>query len=181
MNINRISVRYAKALFELALENNIAEPVYKDMQLISKVADFEDFRNMLENPVIFPSKKQGIFKLIFDGKIQDLSIRFFSLLTENKREIYLKAIARNFFGFYRKHFGIKSVELVTPFTAGEKLKKEVSTIIAKEFKTIVDLEDKTDEKLIGGFILTVEGMQYDASVASKLKDIKKELFGSPNL
>ena len=176
MNTNRISVRYAKALFELALEENKAEKINNDMRLFSAVSGEPEFRNFLENPVIFPSEKQKVFNKIFKNKVDELSLKFFKLLSNNNRELFLKAIARNYSDFYRKHFGIKYVEIVTPFLADQKFKNDVSNIIATEFKTKVELTDKVDPEIIGGFIITVGGIQYDASVSSKLKDIKKELL-----
>ena len=176
MNTNRISVRYAKALFEAALEEKKAEKINNDMLLLSETVIIPEFRSFLENPVVFPSKKQEVFNTIFKTKVDNLTVNFFKLLTNNKREFYLRAIARNFTDFYRKHYGIKSVELVTAFTAGKKLKDDVSKIIEKIFSTKVDLTDKTDPDIVGGFVLTVGGMQYDASVSGKLKDIKKELL-----
>ena len=178
MNTNRISVRYAKALFELALEENKAEKVNNDMLLFSIVSVEPEFQSFLENPVIFPSKKQEIFNKIFKNYTQELSLTFFKLLSEKNREIFLSAIARNYSNFYRKHFGIKSVELVTSFQADQKLKDTIKNIIATEFKTKVDLKDKVHPEIIGGFILTVEGIQYDASVSSSLKNIKKELLSA---
>lgn len=176
MNTNRISVRYAKALFELALEENNAEKVNNDMQLFSEVSRNTDFRSFLENPVIFPSKKQEVFNKIFKNKVEEISLKFFKLLSINKRELFLKAIARNYNNFYRKHFGIKSVELITPFPADQKLINDVANIIATEFNTKVEMADKVDPEIIGGFIITVEWIQYDASVSTKLKDIRKEMM-----
>lgn len=176
MNISRISVRYAKAIFDLALEQNIADKVIEDMNLIYEVASNPDFIFFLENPVLFPSKKQQVFNELFKGKVQELSLQFFKLLSKNKREVYLKAIARNYFDNYRKHFGIKSAELVTAFAPDQKLKDEIVKILSKVFDAKIELYDNTDEKLVAGFVLTVEGMQYDASVSSKLKDIKKDLL-----
>ncbi len=176
MNTNRITVRYAKALFEVALEENKSERVNNDMQLFSEISREPEFESFLENPVIFPSEKQEVFNKLFRNYVDKLSLEFFKLLSENNREIFLKTIAVNYSDFYRKHFGIKSVELVTPFSADKKLKNEVSNIIATEFKTKVELTDKIDPEIIGGFIITVEGMQYDASVSSGLKSIKKKLL-----
>jgi F-type H+-transporting ATPase subunit delta len=176
MNISRISVRYAKAIFDLALEQNIADKVNEDMKLIYEVASNPDFIFFLENPVLFPSKKQQVFIELFKDRVQELSLQFFKLLSENKREVYLKAIARNYFDNYRKHFGIKSAELVTAFAPDQKLKDEVTKILSKVFDSKIELKDNTDETLVAGFILTVEGMQYDASVSSKLKDIKNDLL-----
>lgn len=176
MNTNRISVRYAKALFQTALELNVAEAVDNDMRLISKTLVTTEFRNFLENPVVFPSKKQKVFNSIYKDSVNELTIKFLKLLTDKKRELYLRAIARNYSDFYRKHFGIKSVELVTAFTADKKLKDDIIKIIEKTFSTKVELSDRSDPDIIGGFVLSVEGMQYDASISTKLKEIKRELL-----
>ena len=176
MNTSKISVRYAKALFETALEEKKTEKINNDMSLLSEIIQIPEFRDFLINPVIFPSKKLEIFKSIFKTKVDNLTENLFKLLTKNKRECYLRAIARNYSDFYRKHYGIKSVELITVFSADKKLKDDVSKIIEKEFNTKVELSDQMNPDIIGGFILTVGGMQYDTSVSAKLKKIKKELL-----
>ena len=178
MNTNRVTVRYAKALFNLALEEKVAERVNKDMLLVGETANISDFRSFLESPVIVPSKKQSVFNGLFKGKLNNLSLRFFKLLTENKREIYLKSIARNYNDLYRKFYGIKSVQLITTFSIDDKLRKEISDIISVQFKTKVEMTEQIDKDIVGGFVLTVEGMQYDASVTTKLKDIKSELLNA---
>jgi F-type H+-transporting ATPase subunit delta len=76
MNISRISVRYAKAIFDLALEQNIADKVNEDMKLIYEVASNPDFIFFLENPVLFPSKKQQVFIELFKDRVQELSLQF---------------------------------------------------------------------------------------------------------
>jgi len=176
MNTNRITVRYAKALFELALEEKKAAKINNDLHLIGETAKIPDFKRFLENPVIFPSKKQAVFNEIFKSKTDELSLRFFKLLSDNKRETYINSIARNYSEFYRKFYGIKSVQLTTTFKIDDKLRKEVSNIISTEFKTKVELTEQVNKDIIGGFVLTVENLQYDASVATKLSDIKKELL-----
>ena len=178
MNTNRVTVRYAKALFNLALEEKVAEQVNKDMFLIGETSKNSDFRHFLESPVIVPSKKQAVFNNLFKGKVNNLSIKFFKLLSENKREAYLNSIARNYNEFYREFYGIKSVDLTTTFPINETLKKEVSDIISVQFKTKVEMTEHIDKDIVGGFVLTVEGMQFDASVTTKLKDIKSELLNA---
>jgi len=41
MNASKIAVRYATALFSLALEKNALERVYRDMKVISRVSSME--------------------------------------------------------------------------------------------------------------------------------------------
>ena len=173
MNLNRMSVRYAKALFETALEDKKAEKINDDMKLFMNAVKIPDFKLVLENPVILPSKKMSIFKEIFGTKTDALSIRFLDLLTKNKREQYLENIARNYLKLYRDFYGIKSVNLTTAFQVSNELRKEISDIISIKFKTKVELDENVDKDIVGGFVLRVEDSLYDASVTGKLKKVKQ--------
>jgi F-type H+-transporting ATPase subunit delta len=176
MNTNRITVRYAKALYDFASDEKKADIVNKDMLLLSELVNIPEFRNMLENPVIFPSKKIAVFEELMKNKADTVTIKFFRLLAENKREAYLGALARNYMNVYRKNNNIKAAELLTAFIADDELKKDVLKILEEQFKSKIDLKTGTNKDIIGGFVLTVDGLQYDTSVIEKLKEIKKEML-----
>jgi len=40
----------------------------------------------------------------------------------------------------------------------------------------VELSTAVDKDVIGGFVLTIEDLQYDASVATSLRKLKKQLL-----
>jgi F-type H+-transporting ATPase subunit delta len=176
MNLNRITVRYAKALLESAVELNIAQIVNDDIKLISKTSEFKDFKLFLENPTIQTSRKNKIISEIFQNKINQLTLNFLFLLTKNKREIYLSSITRNFLKQYRDLFGITHVLLTTTTQAEDLFLKEIEKNISTLYKTKVELHDKADESLLGGFIVNINDVQYDASVKNKLEKIKRELL-----
>ena len=54
--------------------------------------------------------------------------------------------------------------------------ESIKGLIKKDDKSQVDLTPTVDEEIIGGFVLTIEDLRYDASVASDLKKIKKQLL-----
>ena len=176
MNISRISVRYAKAFFETALEDKKADIIYKDVRVFLEAVEIADFKLILENPSISPSNKMQIFKDVFKNKVDELSIQFLNLLTKNKREQYLKHISLNFLQLYRKFNGIKHVDITTAFPIDDNLRKEIENIISIKFKTKVELSENVDNSIIGGFIVKVEDNLYDASVTGKLKEVKIELL-----
>ncbi|NPA67131.1 MAG: ATP synthase F1 subunit delta [Chlorobi bacterium] len=178
MNTNRVTVRYAKALYAFAEEHNKTEVVNNDMRLISQLVNIPEFRNMLENPVIFPSKKIETFNKIVKNKVDDITKTFFKLLAENKREVYLGAAARNYGAIFRKKNNIKAAEFITAFNPDKNLYEKVSKILEEQYNSKIDLTVKTDKSIIGGFVLTVDGMQYDASVAEKLKNVKKDMLNA---
>ena len=99
-----------------------------------------------------------------------------NLVIKNKREIFLPGIARNFRGLYRKAMGIRSASLVTPQPVDEQALNSIKALITKTYDSDVELTSSVNKEVIGGFVLTVENMQYDASVATSLRKLKKQLL-----
>lgn len=179
MNQSKITVRYARALFLLAKEKNMLDIVKEDMKLIFNVFQtINDFALLLESPIITISKKQNIIREIFKAKIHEISLSFLDLITKNKREIYIKDIARNFLNLVKKHKGIKTTVFTSAVSIDQSLRKHIIEQVKKSFNTEVELIENTDEKLIGGFILRVDDQQFDASISTKLKKIKHDLINT---
>ena len=176
MNESQISVRYAKALFQSASEKKILEKVYKDMELLALTCKQDEFQYMLVVPTLKPSQKAKLMETIFKSKISETSMSLINLVVQNKRDIYLPGIARNFRDLYRKAMKISSASLVTAEPVDEDALESVTKMLARVYDSSVELTTKVEEGVIGGFILTIENMQYDASVASGLRELRKQLL-----
>ncbi|MCK5822798.1 MAG: ATP synthase F1 subunit delta [Bacteroidales bacterium] len=176
MNESKISVRYAKAIFAYALEKNILEDVKKDLSLIFDVCQKEkDFVALIESPIVTTTKKQKVVKQIFQNKINLSTLSFLNLVFSNKREAFLKKITRNFLKIYRTHNGIKQVSFTSSCEITDELRQNIRKVIKKEFSDKFELTEVVDKDLIGGFVLRIEDLQYDASVLNKLDRLKKQL------
>jgi F-type H+-transporting ATPase subunit delta len=177
MNDSKISVRYAKALFETAVKNSQEDEVRGDIQtLLQALTSSEDFRLFLESPVIADSDKVKIFGEVFNGKISKLTSDFFSLLVKNKRENFLKIICLNYLGFYSKSKNIRHVTITTATKAGEETAKEIVSLIKKTDTTAkVEVLEKVDSSIIGGLIIKIDDKEYDASIRTQLKKVKEKL------
>lgn len=58
MNISLVAERYAKALFELALEKGVVEEVYQDSLKITDICEnSKELRLLLKSPIINSGKK----------------------------------------------------------------------------------------------------------------------------
>ncbi len=176
MNDSKISVRYAKALFESALEKNILEKVKEDMEDVQRVAELAEFQHLLVNPVVRESDKIRLFEEVFGKRIQALTHSLLVLVIQNGREVFIPGIARNYIRQYMNHKGIRSAVFTSATPMGDELKDRVGKVIGEALKSPVDLVTGADEDLIGGFVLRIEDMQYDASVAASLKKVKKQLL-----
>ncbi len=176
MNDSKISVRYAKALFESAEEQNVLDTVRTDMEEVQKVSVLPGFKHLIINPVIKESQKCAVIDEIFKGKVHPLTLSLLNLIFRNGRELFLSGIARNFLSLYKKHKGIKSALLTSAVPVSEQFREKVEKIIQKAVNSKVELRTESNSDLIGGFIIRIDDQQYDASVSNSLKKMKKQLL-----
>jgi F-type H+-transporting ATPase subunit delta len=177
MDENKISLRYAKALFSLAREKALLDRVNEDIsRIMSSLKAVPEFKTVLASPVVKTSEKADLFKEAFDNNVDPITYSFLNLLLTNKREFFLDDILRNFLDLYRKYKGFKSAVLSSASPLDQDTVEHFRNLIRQKFNTEVDLSFSVNENLIGGFILRVEDQQIDASVSSKLKQLKQELI-----
>lgn len=116
----KVARRYAKALFDLALETNKLEEVNSDIATIRSVKN-EEMLMVFRSPVINDDKKISIFEAIFKDKITELTNVFFKLVFRKGREIALPEILDSFESQYRAHHKIVIVEVTTAVPISEDL------------------------------------------------------------
>lgn len=178
MNDSKIAVRYAKAFFLVAQEKNLLDELRKDIALITTLGQEKEFGLLVESPVIKVSQKKAAFQSILKGKVNALTLQFLEMITENKREAYILDICRNFNARFMALKGIKPAKVTTALSLDEKQKAKISETIATLFKTEVELTTEENDELIGGFVLRVGDQQIDASVATKLRKLERELLNT---
>lgn len=176
----RLAGRYAKSLLDLATEQGQLEAVYADMKYIHAVCHASsDFVNMLRSPIIKADQKNSIINEVLKNKVGVLTNSFTVLLVKKGREFELPEMTTAFIEQYNAIKGIHQVTLTTAVAVSEDIKKSIEQKVksASNFTTI-ELTTKTDESLIGGFVLEFNNNLVDASIARDLKDIKKQFLNN---
>ncbi|MBK5277503.1 MAG: ATP synthase F1 subunit delta [Bacteroidia bacterium] len=178
---SRVASRYVKSLLGLAVEQGALEQVHQDMQLFDQVCGANmDFVLMLNSPIIKHNKKKTILEKIFKGKVHNLSIAIIDLLTAKNREPLLPAIAKEFHVAYNEFKGIGKASVITTIPVDGQLRSELEKIVKKlSNKENIEMDEKVDPDLIGGFILNVGDKQIDASIKSKLSILKVKFGENP--
>lgn len=172
----RLANRYAKALFELALEQQKLEVVAKDMQLVNDVvAENRDLALLLKSPVVNARKKTAVFSILFEKNIDHLSLRFLSLLAKNGREEIIPQVAESLLNIYNDYRGITEAWL----TSASELEKDAKTAILEMLKRLsgkeVQLHEYVNADLLGGFVVKLGDYQYDASTKTLIKRLKDNI------
>ena len=174
MKQSRVTIRYAKALFQLAIEQNTLDQSYKDMVLLDQFcAESKELSLLLKSPIVKTDKKLKILEEIFGSKIGKVTMSFINIITTKKRESLLALIASSFVTLYKAHNNIVSATVITAATLDEALKSEVINFIKKHGDNNVELTEKVDSTIIGGAIIRMGDKQLEASAAKAIFELRK--------
>lgn len=170
----RVASRYVKALLGLAVDQGVLEPVHQDMISFDVICTRNrDLLNMLRSPIIRHEKKRNVLEKIFKGKVHPLTFSILDILTRKNRESLLLPIAREFHSAYNEYKGIGTATVTTAAPMDADLRAEIEAVVKQiSNKKHIELVEKVNADLVGGFVLDVENRQVDASIKGKLKALK---------
>ncbi len=179
----RVASRYVKSLLGLAVEKNALEDVHADMLGFSRTCEQNmQFVLMLRSPIIRHEKKKAVMEKMFKGRVHPLTMAFIDILTRKYREPLLPLIASEFHVAYNEFKGIGKASVTTAVGIDAALRTEVERMVRTlSQRTTIELDEKVDASLIGGFVLNVGDRQIDASIKNKLKSLKVKLQENPHL
>ena len=181
MKTSRAAIRYAKALLLESVEKNSIKETFNDMVLVEKTfANNIELKHMVDSRVIKNSIKLSSLNLIFK-QLSSLSKSLIKVLFENNRMNILDIVALKYIERYKEFKGIQSAIVTTAVPLNRELENQVLETISKLTNTKTTLINKVDRSLVGGFILRVGDIEYNASFENKLKNIKQEFNKNTNL
>lgn len=176
-----VATRYAKSLLELAIEKGQLEKVYADMLYVQNVChSSKDFVNMLNSPIIHTDKKLAVLKSIFSNNISDITLGFFNVLTAKRRENYMGDIAKSFVAQYKEYKHITTAVITSATGIDASAREKILGLVKEHAKGEVELVEKVDKDLIGGFVLRIGDKQVDASISRKLNELRKSFSENPH-
>lgn len=179
MSGNRAAIRYAKALLREASKANQEKDLLEDMNtILDTLNGSKDLQQVLKNPIVKGSDKKEVLLGVFKNQ-SELTKSLINVLTENKRIELLEAISQSVIQLFNKEKGIETATVITAVPLPKELEQKVYNKV-KELtgSSQVSLTNKIDPAIIGGFILRVGDIQYNASIANNLATIKKEFSKS---
>ena len=171
----RAAIRYAKAVLDLANGQNTAEAVNNDMKLMANtIAENKDLSEMLQSPVVRSAIKKSALLEIFKNS-NSITVNLIDTLITNKRLNILNEVASKYNQLYDVLKGREVATVTTAIAITDDLKAIVLAKV-KELtgKKDVEVKNVIDESIIGGFMLRVGDIQYNASIANKLNKLKRE-------
>jgi len=177
--VTGIAGRYAIALFELAEEQKALDAVVADLDRLKAIAaESADFTRLLSSP-IFSRAEQGraVEAVLAQAGIGELVRRFAGVVAANRRLSLLLDIVAGFRALLARHRGETVAKIVSasPLSAEqiESLKRALRDAVGRE----VFVDTRIDPALIGGLVVQLGSRMVDASVRTKLENLKVAMKG----
>ena len=175
--MSRVALRYSKALFELALEQNLIEDVRVDLQMIRDVCMTNpEFQQALNNPVIEEKVKSKVLKELYDNNVNPLTYKFLQLLSRKRRSGFLLEMIDNYFLRVLDHEGVLSCLIISsrPVETNqiEKIKDKIEVLTKKS----VIFTPLIDNSIIGGFIVKIKDTVIDLSIKTQLEKMRTQIL-----
>jgi F-type H+-transporting ATPase subunit delta len=177
MDIGVIAKRYAKALLAYAVEEHAEDTVYAEVQRFTQVYHkLPEMHEMLSNPLMRDSDKVQLLCRAAAEKPSAVYSRFARLVVDHRRAAFMLFIAHSYVTLYRAQKHISIARLTTAAPVSDAVTRRLKDLVARltDGAQEVQISSQVEPNLLGGFRLTIDDLQLDASVATQFERIKKQ-------
>ena len=177
---NLVSDRYASALYDLAAEKKLVDPVLEDLSnLKNMLKDNKELSLVIKSPLITSIDKLNIFEsLLKKINANELTSTFLKVIQKNKRFSNLASIITQFMNINSQKRG----DVLADITSADELNDEQKNNITNQLKSILgdklSLSFDVDKNIMGGLIVKVGSKMIDTSLANKINKLKIAMKGA---
>jgi F-type H+-transporting ATPase subunit delta len=170
--------RYARALLDVAVERGDPAAVRRDLGAIaSALAAHGGLRAVLVHPAVASGRKKAVCRALFEGKVEELSLRLLDLLAERGRLDLLPGIERSYAALFNERRGVVAAEAVTAVPLEDAQGAALEEAIRRATGKGVELAAGVDPSVLGGVLLRMGGRVYDGTVRTRLRALRERLRG----
>lgn len=172
----RVAYRYAKAIFDTAVQAKVEEQLFQDFQFVDKVfASTPELTSMARKPIISSLKKKRIYESIFKGKISDLALSSLFFLVDKSRDYLIRSIIAQYQKLYYYIKGYLPIEIYFAVEISQDLRTKIIEKIEENTGKKIVPKIIINPKILGGFILKINDWVFDTSLQNKLKILYEDL------
>ncbi len=162
--------KYARALLDTVIEDNVTEPVRADMKNIREILRDKKVRDYLSNRAVPKKDKMEAF-----SGCHPLTKSFLSMVMDSRREKELYDISREFMDLLNKKMNEAEAEVTSSIALTAAEKKELGGKLEEKFGRKVNITYRIDRKMIGGMLIKFDGNVMDGTVNGRLSEMRERL------
>ena len=175
--IRRFARPYARAIMDAAgspaKANELRGELMRFADALRKSPDLGEF---YASPAIDEADKIAVTKrLASKMKASELAGRTLEVLVRHHRINDIQAIVDALAAYVNKALGVAVAEVRSAKNLGPDEIRELADTLSNKTGKQVELDIRTDPKLLGGFVVKIGSEIWDASVAGKINKFRESL------
>lgn len=177
LEARKIAFRYARALFDAALEQQSLETVIRDAGSLSRIyLDVPELADFFANPGIPLDEKKMLLNSRIKTGLTPLTANLLDLLTDNDRLVVLPEILTVFKELHHNHAGIARAEVTVAAAITPGIEDKLKASLEKVFGyKQVELTTTVNPGIIAGAIVRIGDKIIDGSYRGKLEMLKRQV------
>ena len=177
MSASALTRRYAKALVELALEQQAVDRYGEELATVNALLGREELlRQLLESPTLALDKKAAMLTdLAAALALSEGMSKFLGLVLSKGRIGCLPQIEETYRQQADDLSGVLRARIISAVALDEAQQQAIGAGLEKQTGKKVALNMKVDPRLLGGVQAEIGGRLFDGSVRTQLKRIEESL------
>ncbi len=173
--MEEIAEVYSRSLFEVAKEQDALDEIHDELgELADQLAENRDLQVFFFSPYFSAEDKKEALGKAIEGA-NEYFMRFLEMLAERHRLPALMRIRREFDTLYAQERNVLPVTVTSAVELDKSTVKEIGKKIEEQTGRKVELSAEVDSDVVGGLVLRVGNMVFDASIRARLERLRKEV------
>ena len=170
-----VAKRYAKAIYEIALENGKSDQFLEELQLVSEsFASSPELQDWLSSPSVDGKEKKSLLAKTFRDLSEPVQNLLF-LLVDRHRTDQIHGIVEVYRSFNNERKGIEEAIVTTAFSLSPEDEKQLIQTFEHLTQKRLHIKKQIDSDLLGGVVVKIGDRIYDGSLRTKLQQFQKQL------
>jgi len=169
--------RYARAIFELAGEQGQVEEWARRLVTVRDVLSRPDVRAVLTNPSIAVQRRQDAAAALLEQRAGPEGVNLARLVVGANRVRDLDTIIEEYGRLADEAAGRVRATATTAVPLDPAVTDELVSSLSRKLGREVRLESRVDPAIVGGLVLRIGDRVIDASVATRLQQLRRQLAG----
>lgn len=177
MSTRASAARYARALFDVALQEGSLEQANNDLTTVTDLLQqHQDLQRVLVNPAIPAARKHAALQALLPKLSLSTPVaKLLLMLADRDRLVLVPDLVSVFRERYLEHQQIVEAEVTTAMPLAPEREADLRQQLAKVTGRRVNLTTRVDPAIIGGIVTKIGTIVYDGSLASQLTKMRDSL------
>ena len=169
------AIRYAKAVFQLAVERDELENWLEDLTQLADSTTNREFSEVLSAPRVPAPQKERVIREALGSSVSPLALNLMFLLTSRQAIHRLPEITDRYQEMLDAHRGIERAEIVSAVPLDDAQRDSVAEMLTRTSGKEIRLSTRVDPEILGGMVIRVGDRVMDGSARTRLQSMRREM------